>query len=48
MKQTHFMLYKIYWRLKYCKIHCFWFPLGEKIKISQIYFNITLFSYKNI
>jgi hypothetical protein len=23
MKQTHFMLYKIYWRLKYCKIHCF-------------------------
>ena len=35
MRQTHFMLYKIYWRLKDCKIHCFWLHCILKYWINK-------------
>jgi hypothetical protein len=43
MRQTHFMLCKIYWRLKYCKIHCFCFIIYVSQKTMQTR-NIVIFS----
>ena len=36
MGQKHFMLYKIYWRLKYCKMHYIWLHCILKYWINQL------------
>ena len=36
MRQKHFMLYKIYWRLKYCKMHYIWLHCILKYWINQL------------